>query len=73
MPARCGALTVFEDRATDAGRTIDLKIVVIPAVSGSPEPDPLFFLAGGPGQAATDLADEGCVGAATASSISARR
>ena len=57
VPARCGALTVFEDRATGAGRTIDLKIVVIPAVSGSPEPDPLFFQAGGPGQAATDLAD----------------
>ena len=57
VPARCGALTVFEDRATGAGRTIDLKIVVIPAVSGSPEPDTLFFLAGGPGQAATDLAD----------------
>ena len=57
VPARCGSLTVFEDRATGAGRTIDLKIVVIPAVSGSPEPDPLFFLAGGPGQAATDLAE----------------
>lgn len=56
VPARCGSLTVFEDRAADAGRTIDLKIVVIPAVSDSPEPDPLFFLAGGPGQAATELA-----------------
>ena len=57
VPARCGSLTVFEDRATGAGRTIDLTIVVIPAVSGSHEPDPLFFLAGGPGQAATDVAD----------------
>ena len=57
VPARCGSLTVFEDRAAGAGRTIDLNIVVIPAVSGSPEPDPLFFLAGGPGQAATELAD----------------
>ncbi|MXY26191.1 MAG: alpha/beta fold hydrolase [Acidobacteria bacterium] len=56
VPARCGSLTVFEDRAAGAGRTIDLNIVVIPAVSDSPEPDPLFFLAGGPGQAATDLA-----------------
>ena len=56
VPARCGALTVFEDRAAGAGRTIDLKIVVIPAVSDSPEPDPLFFLAGGPGQSATELA-----------------
>ena len=56
VPARCGSLTVFEDRDAGAGRTIDLKIVVIPAVSSSPEPDPLFFLAGGPGQAATDVA-----------------
>ena len=56
MPARCGSLTVYEDRAAGDGRTIDLKIVVIPAVSDNPEPDPLFFLAGGPGQAATELA-----------------
>lgn len=56
VPARCGTLTVFEDRAAATGRTIDLEIVVLPAVSDNPEPDPLFFLAGGPGQAATDLA-----------------
>ena len=56
VPARCGVLTVFEDRAAGAGRTLDLKIVVVPAVSDTPEPDPLFLLAGGPGQAATDLA-----------------
>ena len=56
VPARCGSLTVHEDRAASSGRTIDLKIVVIPAVSDNPEPDPLFFLAGGPGQAATELA-----------------
>ena len=56
VPARCGSLTVHEDRAASDGRTIDLKMVVIPAVSDNPEPDPLFFLAGGPGQAATDVA-----------------
>ena len=56
VPARCGSLTVHEDRAASDGRTIDLKIVVIPAVSDNPEPDPLFFLAGGPGQAATEVA-----------------
>ena len=56
VPARCGLLTVFEDRAAGAGRTIDLEIVMIPAVSADPEPDPLFFLAGGPGQSATELA-----------------
>lgn len=57
VPARCGTLTVFEDRAADAGRMIDLKVVVIPAIANNAEPDPLFFLAGGPGQAATELAE----------------
>jgi pimeloyl-ACP methyl ester carboxylesterase len=52
--AQCGSLTVFEDRASQAGRTIDLRIAVLPAVSRSPEPDPLFFLAGGPGQSAVE-------------------
>jgi pimeloyl-ACP methyl ester carboxylesterase len=54
VEARCGTLTVFEDRAARVGRTLDLKIAVIPATSRSPAPDPLFFLAGGPGQAATE-------------------
>ena len=31
-----------------------LRVAVIPAVSRSPRPDPLFLLAGGPGQAATE-------------------
>ena len=51
----CTSLTVFEDRAAASGRTIDLRIVVLPALSGAAEPDPLFILAGGPGQAATEL------------------
>jgi pimeloyl-ACP methyl ester carboxylesterase len=54
--ARCGSLTVFEDRAARAGRTIALNIVVLPATGGTAEPDPIFYLAGGPGQAATSLA-----------------
>jgi pimeloyl-ACP methyl ester carboxylesterase len=31
-----------------------LNIAIVPAVSRNPAPDPLFFLAGGPGQAATE-------------------
>lgn len=54
VQAECGKLTVFEDRQTAAGRTIDLNVAVLPAISRSPEPDPLFFLTGGPGQAATE-------------------
>lgn len=55
-PARCGTVRVFEDRARGEGRTIDLQVVVIPALSASPAPDPVFFLAGGPGQAASQIA-----------------
>ena len=51
--ARCATLKVFEDPAARSGKALDLKIAVIPAQSSSPLPDPLFLLAGGPGEAAT--------------------
>lgn len=54
--AYCGTLRVFENRATKHGRQIGLNIVVLPALSADSQPDPLFFLAGGPGQGATKLA-----------------
>ncbi|GAB4580656.1 MAG: alpha/beta fold hydrolase [Anaerolineales bacterium] len=54
LDARCGTLTVFENPQTQTGRQIDLHLAVIPAVSRNPAPDPLFFLTGGPGQAATE-------------------
>ncbi len=54
VEAQCGSLAVPEDRANPAGRQITLNIAVIPAVSRRPAPDPLFFLSGGPGQAATE-------------------
>jgi hypothetical protein len=44
--ARCGTVTVFENRRAKTGRTIDLNIVVVPAVSATPAPDPVFWLAG---------------------------
>ena len=53
--AECGTLEVFEDRAAQAGRRIALRVAVIPAVTATPDPDPLFILAGGPGQAATEI------------------
>jgi pimeloyl-ACP methyl ester carboxylesterase len=59
VEGRCGSLTVPENRTTRRGRTIDLNIVVIPARSRTPAADPIFFLAGGPGQAATALASAG--------------
>jgi pimeloyl-ACP methyl ester carboxylesterase len=54
--ARCGTLEVFENPAAAAGRKIPIKIVMFPAKSEKAEPDPLFILAGGPGQSATEFA-----------------
>ncbi len=49
----CGTHRVFEDRAAQSGRTIDLKVAVVPALRREAADDPLFVLAGGPGQGAT--------------------
>ncbi|MEY2531634.1 MAG: hypothetical protein QOI96_1719, partial [Verrucomicrobiota bacterium] len=52
----CGKLTVFENRETRTGRTIDLNVVVVPALDPSRVEAPLFDLAGGPGVASTGAA-----------------
>ena len=57
MDAYCGSLEVLENRKAAAGRRIPLNIVVLPSLSGE-RADPLFFLAGGPGQAAAQLAPQ---------------
>ncbi|MGQ0737315.1 MAG: alpha/beta hydrolase, partial [Acidobacteriota bacterium] len=54
--AYCGTYRVFENRQTRQGREIDLSIVVLPALGRDARPDPLFFLAGGPGQGAARMA-----------------
>jgi pimeloyl-ACP methyl ester carboxylesterase len=56
VDAYCGTLKVFENRASKQGRQIDLNIVVLPALSSDPRPDPFVFLAGGPGQGAAQMA-----------------
>jgi pimeloyl-ACP methyl ester carboxylesterase len=56
VDAYCGTLKVYENRETRQGRQIDLNIVVLPALSNDPKPDPFFFLAGGPGQGAAQMA-----------------
>lgn len=53
--ALCGKLEVFENRATRSGRKLALNVAVVSSLSPTPEPDPLFILAGGPGQAAVEL------------------
>src|SRR5204862_5307811 len=52
----CGKLPVFENRETQAGRTIDLNIVVLPAFNQNAKAEPLFDLAGGPGASSVDAA-----------------
>jgi len=53
-PARCGSLEVAENPSDAQGRKIGLRIAVAPATDQSPEPDPVFIFAGGPGQAASE-------------------
>lgn len=52
-PARCGVLARPEDPTAPDGRSIALRVAVIPAKSGAKHA-PLYFLAGGPGQGATE-------------------
>ena len=54
IKAECGYLHVPEDRSHPNGRTLDLKVVVVPARNSDHEPDPLFYITGGPGGVATD-------------------
>jgi pimeloyl-ACP methyl ester carboxylesterase len=54
--AYCGAVRVFEDRAARQGRTIDLRVIVLPALGTEARPDPVVLLAGGPGQGAAEMA-----------------
>jgi len=55
IAAQCGTLEVPENRDAPQGRKITLTVAMLPANTLSPRPDPLFILAGGPGQAATYL------------------
>jgi pimeloyl-ACP methyl ester carboxylesterase len=52
--ARCGSLEVAENPDDPDGRQIKLNIAVAPATGKTTEPDPVFFFAGGPGQAASE-------------------
>lgn len=54
VSAECAELEVPENRAEPGGRTITLKIARIPARAARAAPDPVVFLAGGPGQSATE-------------------
>ena len=45
---RCGVYEVFENRQSQKGRKLPLKIVLIPARQPHPDQGPVFYMAGGP-------------------------
>jgi pimeloyl-ACP methyl ester carboxylesterase len=53
---KCGKLEVPENYQKPAGRKISVNFAVLPAIDNSEYKAPLMFLAGGPGQAAVELA-----------------
>jgi len=52
----CTQVEVPEDHRTGGGHSIELRVMVLPGV-GERDPDPVFIISGGPGQAATDLVE----------------
>jgi pimeloyl-ACP methyl ester carboxylesterase len=55
--AECGSLVVAENPQDKNSKKIALNVLRIPAVNPVPEQDPLFVIAGGPGQAAVVVAE----------------
>ena len=49
----CGYLTVRENRSVPDGRTIRILVARVKSASAAPKPDPIVYLAGGPGGAGT--------------------
>jgi len=52
----CGYLTVPEDRSQPDGPTIRLHVAIFKSHSDNPAPDPVVYLAGGPGENALEAA-----------------
>jgi pimeloyl-ACP methyl ester carboxylesterase len=54
VSALCGSLPVPENRVAQTSRVISLRVAVVPAQGSRRHPDPVVWMAGGPGVAATD-------------------
>ena len=54
--AQCGVVRRALDPAQPQGVQIDVHFAVLPAMARHKKPDPVFFLAGGPGQSALGVA-----------------
>ena len=52
----CGIHEMFTDRERNSGARVPIHVAVLPALRRQVEPDPLFLMAGGPGQGARGLA-----------------
>lgn len=55
VSALCATLSVAENPAEPDGRRVALFVARVPSLNAAPLPDPLVLIAGGPGQAASDL------------------
>jgi len=55
---QCGVVRRALDPAQPGGPTIGVHYVVVPAMARRKLPDPVFLLAGGPGQSAIDIAPQ---------------
>ena len=53
--AECTTLKVPEAPDGQGGRQIELAVALVPSRSPKPLPDPVFILAGGPGQSAREV------------------
>jgi hypothetical protein len=45
----CGVLTVLEKRSDPQEGKVQLPVVIVPSKTRPPEPDPVVYMAGGPG------------------------
>ncbi len=54
--AECTKISVLENPTDQSSRSIALNVIHLPAIQETTKP-PIFFIAGGPGQASTDLLD----------------
>jgi len=55
ISAQCATVSVPENPAEPDGRRIGLFVARVPSLNAAPQLDPLVLIAGGPGQAASDL------------------
>lgn len=53
---KCGTLEVPENYSEPTGKQLSINFAILPAIDSSTYKEPLMFLAGGPGQAAVELA-----------------